>query len=152
MFGKNVIILGADMSSSTRIDSNVKDILILDKDPTQGLDDTTLTTKKGYSISFIEQQKKYCVSSHHHETNGYLFANDVQIWKFKAKDLKINADSLWLGRFSKDFLVINIKKTGLHGHVYDLCVYDNATAVDDILNTHKWLMNKHNIWAKQYHK
>ena len=79
VFGKNVIILGADMSSSTRIDSNVKDILILDKDPTQGLDDTTLTTKKGYSISFIEQQKKCCVSSHHRETNGYLFANDVQI-------------------------------------------------------------------------
>ena len=78
-FGKNEIIFGTDMSLSTRIDSNEKDILILDKDPTQGLDDTTLTTKKGYSVSFIEQQKKYCVSSHHHGTNGYLFANGVEI-------------------------------------------------------------------------
>ena len=35
--GKNVIIFGVDMSSSVRIDKKEKDILILVKDPTQGL-------------------------------------------------------------------------------------------------------------------
>ena len=43
--GKNVIILGADMSSSAHIDNKGKDILILGKGPTQGFDDTTLTAK-----------------------------------------------------------------------------------------------------------
>ena len=35
--GKNVIIFGVDMSSSTKIDNRKKDILILGKGPTQGL-------------------------------------------------------------------------------------------------------------------
>ena len=38
--GRNVIIFGVDMSSSTRIDNRKKDILILAKSPTQGLEDT----------------------------------------------------------------------------------------------------------------
>ena len=33
---KNVIIFGVDMSSSTKTDNRKKDILILDKGPTQG--------------------------------------------------------------------------------------------------------------------
>ena len=33
--GKNVIIFGADMSSSVHVDNKKKDILILGKDPTQ---------------------------------------------------------------------------------------------------------------------
>ena len=36
-FGQNVIIFGADMSSSTHIDNKGKDILILGVGPTQGL-------------------------------------------------------------------------------------------------------------------
>ena len=43
--GKNVIIFGAGMSSSVHIDNKEKDILILDEEPTQGLDDTTLTAE-----------------------------------------------------------------------------------------------------------
>ena len=44
-FGKNVIIFGGDMSSSAHIDNSIKDILILGKSLTQGLDDTTLTAE-----------------------------------------------------------------------------------------------------------
>ena len=40
-FGKNVIIFGADMSSSVHIDNKNKDILILCEGPTQELVDTT---------------------------------------------------------------------------------------------------------------
>ena len=41
--GKNVIIFGADMSSSVHVDNKGKDILILGEGPTQELDGTTLT-------------------------------------------------------------------------------------------------------------
>ena len=44
-FGQNVLIFGADMSSSPHIDNKKKDILILGKGPTQGLEHT-LTAKK----------------------------------------------------------------------------------------------------------
>ena len=38
--GKNVIIFGADMSSSVHVDNKNKDTLILGERSTQGLDDT----------------------------------------------------------------------------------------------------------------
>ena len=41
-----------NMSSSVHIDNKKKHILILGKGPTQGLDDTALTAKAQYSISF----------------------------------------------------------------------------------------------------
>ena len=42
---KNVIVFGVDMSSSVHFDNKGKNILILDKGPTQGLDDFTLTAE-----------------------------------------------------------------------------------------------------------
>ena len=42
-FGCNVIIFGADMSSSVHFDNNKKDILVLGEGRTQGLDGTTFT-------------------------------------------------------------------------------------------------------------
>ena len=39
-FGQNVIIFGVDMSSSVHVDNKKKDILILGKGPTQGLEHT----------------------------------------------------------------------------------------------------------------
>ena len=50
--GKNVIIFGANISSSVHIDNKNKDILILGERTTQGLDDTTLTAEAMYSINF----------------------------------------------------------------------------------------------------
>ena len=45
-FGKNVIIFGANMASSGHVDSRKKDIIMLGKDPTQGLGNTTLAAEK----------------------------------------------------------------------------------------------------------
>ena len=40
------------------IDFLKKDILILGKSPTDGLDDATITAETEYSINFTEQEKK----------------------------------------------------------------------------------------------
>ena len=48
-FGQNVLIFGADMSSSIRVDNKKKDILVLGRGQTQGLE-RTLTAEKMYSI------------------------------------------------------------------------------------------------------
>ena len=45
-FGKNVMISGANMSSSVHFDNKKNNILIIGEGPTQGLDDTTLTEEK----------------------------------------------------------------------------------------------------------
>ena len=51
--GTNVIIFVVDMSSSPHIGNKKKDILILGKGPTQGLEHT-LTAEKLYSINFTK--------------------------------------------------------------------------------------------------
>ena len=68
--GKNVIIFGADMSSSVHItDNKKKDILILDFGPTQGLDDTTFLITQ-YSINFSRSYRKFYLSLHY---NGSIY-------------------------------------------------------------------------------
>ena len=57
-FGQNVLIFGVDMSSSAHIDNKKKDILVLGKGPTQGLEHT-LTAEKMYSINFTVTNKKF---------------------------------------------------------------------------------------------
>ena len=69
-FGKNVITFGADMSSSAHIDNIKKNIPISSKDPTLGLDDTTLAVEKEHAINFSKQQKKFCLSLHYIDTNS----------------------------------------------------------------------------------
>ena len=81
-------------------------MLILGEGPTQGLDDTTLTSEKMYTINFTEFRKRFCLSLHYNGTNSYLFVNGVEIHKFKAKDFEIVAAPLCLGNFSKNFLYI----------------------------------------------
>ena len=56
-FGQNILIFGADMSSSAHIDNKKKDILVLGKGPTQGLEHT-LTVQKVYSINFTVTKKE----------------------------------------------------------------------------------------------
>ena len=46
-FGQNVLIFGADMSTSIHIDNKKKDILVFGRGPTQGLE-STLTPEKNY--------------------------------------------------------------------------------------------------------
>ena len=46
------------MSSSTKIDNRKKDILILGKGPTQGLE-STLSAEKMYSINFTKKIQNF---------------------------------------------------------------------------------------------
>ena len=145
--GQNVIIFGADMSSSAYINNKKKNILVIGTGPTQGLEHT-LTTEKMYSINFTMTIKKFCLSLHYNGANSYLFVNSTEIYKFKAKDSEIVASPLCLGNISKDWSVDNMKKTGFNGYVYDFSVDYDAIAVDDILDIHKYLMKKNNMIYK----
>ena len=73
------------MSSSTKIDNRKKDILILGRGPTQGLEHT-LSAEKMYSINFTLAKNKFCVTLRYNGGNSYLFVNGTEIYKFKAKD------------------------------------------------------------------
>ena len=72
------------MTTSTHIDNKKKDILVLGRGATQGLE-STLTAEKMYSINFTVTKKKFCLSLHYNGGNSYLFVNGTEICKFKAK-------------------------------------------------------------------
>ena len=62
-FCNNVIVFGIDMSSSIQVDNKKNDILILGKDPAQGLDGTaSLTSVKLFSINFGATKTRFCLS------------------------------------------------------------------------------------------
>ena len=144
-FSTNAIIFGVDLSSSVHANNQKNNILVLGKDLIQGINGTTIYAEKMHSINFTENNKKFVVSLHYNGDNSYLFVNGTEIVKFKAKDSEIVATPLCLGNISADFSVDNMKKTGLNGYVYHFSVDYDAIAVDDILDIHKYLMEKNNI-------
>ena len=96
--------MGVDNSSFPHIDNKKKDILVLGKGPTHGLEHT-LTAEKMYSINFT-LTKKSCLSLHYYNgVNSYLFVSGAEIYKFKAKDSEIavgpicpNMETFWASR------------------------------------------------------
>ena len=85
------------------------------------------------------------MSLHYNGANSYLFVNGKEIYKFIGKGSEIVATPLCLGNISKDFSVDNMKNAGLNEYVYDFNVDYDAIAVDDILDIHKYLMEKNSI-------
>ena len=99
--GRNCIIFGADLSSSSHANNKKNSILVLGKDFVQGTNGTTIYAEKLYSINFTEKNKKLCLSLHYNGANSYLFVNGTEIHTFKAKGSEIVASPLCLGNISK---------------------------------------------------
>ena len=137
-FGRNCIMFGADLTNSSHANNRKNSILVLGNDFAQGLNNKR-------SLNFTENNKKFCLSLHYNGANSYLFVNGTEIIKFKAKDSEIVESPLCLGNITKDFSVDNMKKTGLDGYVYDFSVDYDAVKTFDILNIHKYLIQKNGI-------
>ena len=98
-----------------------------------------------YLVSFPVTKKKFCLSLHYNGANSYLLVNGTEIRKFKAKDFKIAATPLCPGNISTDWSVVNMKRTGFNGYVYDFSADYDAIAVDGILDICSYLMKKNDI-------
>ena len=60
------------MRSSVHIDNKKKDILILDKGPTQRLHDTTSSAESQYLINFSRFNWKFCLILHYNESKVFI--------------------------------------------------------------------------------
>ena len=67
-FARNVIISGADNSSSCHTDNGKNNFLMLGEGPT---DDA----EKKFGIDFSKAKTKLCLSLHYNGGNSYLFVN-----------------------------------------------------------------------------
>ena len=128
------------------IDKKGKDILILGKRPTQGLNHT-LTAETRYSINFTRPGINFCFSLHYNGSNSFLLVNTTKMYQFRVKDSEIEKYHLCLGNNPKDFTANNMKKTVLSGNVYQFYVHYNIIFINtsNIINIHKYLMKKCNI-------
>ena len=154
--GGNVIIFRADRRSSVHIDNKNKDILILSKEPTQGVDDIALTARAYYPISFTQLRKRFVLSLHYNGSSWLLFVYATKIYQFKVKDSEINDYTLCLGNISKDFAINKMKKnkknkkqnktkkskTGLKTNVKFLSLDFNPIDTNDVLDIHKYFRKK----------
>ena len=107
--GRNVIVFGADMSSSVHTDNKSKDILILGVAATEGLDDKTLTAEALYPIKFTQPNKRFVLNLHYNGNNSFLYVNATKIYQFKAKNSEIKDYTLRLFNISKDVTINNTK-------------------------------------------
>ena len=144
-YSRNVIILGADLSSSTHANNKIRSILVLGKSFIQGIDGTTIYAEKIYSTNFTVANENFCLILHYDGDNNYLFVNGKEILNFNPKDSEIVTYPLSLGNIYKDFDLGYMEKAGLTGHIYDFRVDYWAIANDKILDIHKYLMKKNNI-------
>ena len=59
-YGRNAIIFGADLSSSSHANNKTRSTLVLGKDFIQGIDGTTIYAEKMYSTNFTVDNKEFC--------------------------------------------------------------------------------------------
>ena len=100
---KNVVVFGADMSNSRHATNKTQSVLILGHRLIQKIYDTTIYTERMYSLNVTVDNKIFCLSLHYNNDNSYLFVNDKEVTKFKAKNSELIKYPMCLGGLSKDY-------------------------------------------------
>ena len=140
-FGKNVVIISADRSSSVNIENN-KIILIIGKGRTQWLGDTTFTEGVEYSINFTELEKESLILHYSEVKVIYLLMLQKYI---NSKQNFWTAYPLSLRNISKNFSINDMKETGLVGYVFDFSVDHFSIDGDAIKGIQRCLTNENNV-------
>ena len=144
--GRNVIIFGADVSFSTHVTNKANNINVLGDFLVQDINGTTNYAEQVYKANFTEVEKKFILSLHYDGHESYLFANGMELLKFKADDAQILKEKLCLGNLSSNWTSANSTKTGLYGKVYDFVVdYEPINGVKKIYDMDRYLMTRHKI-------
>ena len=72
---ENVIIFGADNSSSSHADNRKNKFLVLGEGPTFGTNGNFGSPEKKFSINFSKANTKFYLSLHYNDDNSYLLVN-----------------------------------------------------------------------------
>ena len=76
-----------------------------------------------------------------------MFVNGRQELKFKCKTDQLVKEKLCIANLSDQWTTSESGKTGLYGKIYDFLVdYEQIEGATKILDIHKYLIIKHNIF------
>ena len=143
---RNVLILEGDMSFSVHATNRANNIYVMGEAFVQGINDTTIYAEKKFYRNFTDPGKKFVLSLHYNGDNSYLFVNDKQELKFKAKTDQLVKEKLCIGNLRDQWTASESEETGLYGNIYDFVVdYEQIVGVGPIYDFHRYLMIKHNI-------
>ena len=143
---RNVLIFGADMSSSVHATNRANHIYLMGTGLTQGINDTTIYADKNFYRNITDFGKKFVLSLHYNGDNSYLFVNGRQELKFKAETNQLVKGKLCIGNLSDQWTTSESEKTGVYGKIYDFVVdYEHISGVETIYDMHRYLIIKHNI-------
>ena len=78
-------------------------------------------------------------------TVSYLLMTHKSIWIQSKKNFEIKPYPLCLGNISKDFTANNMKRKWLNEYVCNFSVDYNIIDTTNIINIHKYLMQKHDL-------
>ena len=132
--------MGVDLSGYNDEETNRNYILTLGKGSVQ-INNTTIQAKSELKTNCTLPQK-LILSVHYNGDDSYLFVNNIQQYKFKAKDSEIKIRKLCLGGFSNDSSLSDF--TAISKIFHFSVDYQLATR-DKIQKIHKYLMMKHNL-------
>ena len=108
---RNVLIFGADMSSSVHATNRANHIYLMGTGLTQGINDTTIYAEKNFYRNFTDFGKKFVLSLHYNGDNSYLFVNGRQELKFKSKTDQLVKEKLCIGNLSDQWTTSESEKT-----------------------------------------
>ena len=96
--------------------------------------------------NFTDVGKKVVLILHYNGDNSYLFVNDRQELKCKAKTDQLVKEKLCIGNLSDPWTTSESEKTRVYGKIYDFVVdYEQISGVKAIYDMHRYLITKHNI-------
>ena len=140
-----------DNSLSSHTDNQKNDFLILGEGPTFGINRSFGSPEKKFSINFSNVKTKFCLRLHYNGDNSYLFVNEREIYKFKASNKNDNFPSGSCAKYalSNKFDYVDSEEVSLKRNLRDFSVDYDAIDKSNILNIHKYLINKNhlsNVW------
>ena len=143
-YARNVVIFGADNSSSYNTDNRKNSFSMLSVGPTSGINGRFGSAEKKFSVEFNKAKKKFCLSLNYSHDNSYLFVNGQEI--FKAHDKTVNFQTQFcLGSISNEFRPTESREVSLKGNIYSFQVDYSAIDKSERLNIYKYLMIKNDM-------
>ena len=86
------------------------------------------------------------MSFYYNADTSYLFVNRKEIFKFKSNNKSVNfSTQFFLATVINGLSTTNYREVSLNVNVYDFPVDYNSIDKSDILNIHKYLINKNNM-------
>ena len=107
----NVIIFGFDRSLSSHADNRKNNFLISGGSPTYGINGSSGSPEKRFSLNFTKANAMFCLSLHYNADDNYLFVNGKEILNLKLAIKMLTLQLIFFSEvFLMDLVLLNLEK------------------------------------------